>query len=104
MNLKLTETISDITGQTGQAIIRAIVRGVRDPVKLAKYRHGRIKASAEQIAQALTGSYRTEHLFALKQAFEAWQFYQKQLTQLDEQVISSCPYPCHCCCRSADMT
>src|SRR5262249_35685051 len=82
MNLKLTETISDITGQTGQAIIRAIVRGVRDPAKLAKYRGGRIKASEEQIAQALTGSYRTEHLFALKQAFEAWQFYQKQLTQL----------------------
>jgi transposase len=86
MNLKLTETISDITGQTGQAIIRAIVRGVRDPAKLAKYRGGRIKASEEQIAQALTGSYRTEHLFALKQAFEAWQFYQKQLTQLDEQI------------------
>jgi transposase len=86
MNLKLTETISDITGQTGQAIIRAILRGTRDPAKLAKYRHGRIKASEEQITQALTGSYRVEHLFALKQAFEAWQFYQKQMTQLDEQI------------------
>jgi hypothetical protein len=52
MNLKLTETISDITGVTGQAIIKAIVRGARDPRKLAKYRDARIKTSEEQIAQA----------------------------------------------------
>jgi transposase len=86
MNLKLTETISDITGKTGQDIIRAIVRGVRDPLKLAKYRHHRIQASEEQIVAALTGSYRVEHLCELKLAFEAWQFYQGQLTQLDEQI------------------
>ncbi len=86
MNLKLTETISDITGVTGQAIIKAIVRGTRDPWKLAKYRDVRIKASEEQIAQALTGSYRDEHLCELKLAFEAWQFYQKQLDQIDAQI------------------
>src|SRR6516165_8532713 len=86
MNLKLTETISDITGVTGQAIIKAILRGTRDPVKLAKYRDGRIKASEEQIAQALTGSYRDEHLCELKLGFEAWQFYQKQLDQIDAQI------------------
>jgi transposase len=86
MNLKLTETISDITGATGQAIIKAILRGTRDPVKLAKYRDPRIKASEEQIAQALTGTYRDEHLCALKLAFEAWQFYQKQLDQIDTQI------------------
>jgi transposase len=86
MNLKLTETISDITGVTGQAIIKAILRGTRDPVKLAKYRDVRIKASEEQIAQALTGSYRDEHLCELKLAFEAWQFYQKQLDQIDGEI------------------
>jgi transposase len=86
MNLKLTETISDITGVTGQAIIKAILRGTRDPLKLAKYRDARIKASEEQIAQALTGSYRDEHLYELKLAFEAWQFYQQQLDQLDAQI------------------
>lgn len=86
MNLKLTETISDITGVTGQAILKAILRGTRDPVKLAKYRDARIKASEEQIAQALTGSYRDEHLLELKLAFEAWQFYQKQLGQIDAQI------------------
>jgi transposase len=86
MNLKLTETISDITGKTGQAIIKAILRGTRDPQKLAKYRDARIKASEEQIAQALTGSYRDEHLCELKLAFEAWQFYQKQLNEIDAQI------------------
>ena len=86
MNLKLTETISDITGATGQAIIKAILRGTRDPVKLARYRDPRVKASEEQIAQALTGTYRDEHLCALKLAFEAWQFYQKQLDQVDTQI------------------
>ena len=86
MNLKLTEIISDITGTTGRRIIQAILRGVRDPAKLAKYRDGRCKASEAEIAQALTGSYRAEHLFALRQASQAWQFYQQQRDQLDLQI------------------
>ena len=86
MNLKLTEIISDITGATGRQIIKAILRGVRDPAKLAKYRDCRCKASAAEIAQALTGSYRQEHLFALRQALQAWEFYQQQRDQLDLQI------------------
>lgn len=86
MNLKLTEILSDITGLTGTQIIRAILRGVRDPHKLAKYRNARCKASEAEIAQALTGTYRDEHLFALRQAYEAWQFYRKQRDQLDVQI------------------
>jgi transposase len=86
MNLKLTEIISDITGLTGTQIIQAILRGVRDPHKLGKYRNCHCKASEADIAQALTGTYREEHLFALRQAYEAWQFYQKQRNQIDEQI------------------
>jgi transposase len=86
MNLKLTETISDLTGLTGQQIIKAILRGVRDPHKLAKLRHGRCHASEADLVQALTGSYRDEHRFALRQAYQAWQFYQKQLDQTDTQI------------------
>src|SRR6267142_4280307 len=66
MNLKLTEILSDITGVTGRAILRAILRGTRAPEKLAKYRDKGCKASEAEIAQALTGSYREEHLFELK--------------------------------------
>jgi transposase len=83
MNLKLTEIISDIMGSTGTQIIRAILRGVRDPHKLANYRNCHCKASKAEIAQALTGTYRDEHLFALRQAYEAWQFYQKQRDRID---------------------
>jgi transposase len=86
MNLKLTEVLSDLTGHTGQQIIQAILRGVRDPHKLAKLRNHRCHANEAVIAQALTGSYRDEHLFALRQAYHAWQFYQKQLDQADEQI------------------
>jgi transposase len=86
MNLKLTLVVSDVTGLTGQKIIQAILKGTRDPQKLAALRHPRCKASTEQIAQALNGTYREEHLFALRQAYEAWRFYQKQLDKVDDQI------------------
>jgi transposase len=86
MNLKLTEVLSDVTGLTGRSIIRAILRGTRDPAKLAKSRDRGCKASEAAIAQALTGSYREEHLFELKLAHEAWQFTLKQVEKVDEQI------------------
>src|SRR6516162_627684 len=86
MNLKLTEVLSDITGVTGRTILRAILRGTRAPEKLAKYRDKQCKASEAEIAQALTGTYREEHLFALKLAYEAWQFSLKQVEKVDTQI------------------
>src|SRR6516165_4737600 len=86
MNLKLTEILSDITGVTGRSIIRAILRGTRAPEKLAKYRDKQCKASEAQIAQALTGSYREEHLFELKLAYEAWQFSLGQIKKVGGQI------------------
>src|SRR6266516_4120624 len=86
MNLKLTEVLSDITGVTGRTILRAILRGTRAPEKLAKYRDKQCKASEAEMAQALTGSYREEHLFELKQAYEAWQFTLGQVEKVDGQI------------------
>jgi len=86
MNLKLTEVLSDVTGLTGRAIIRAILRGTRAPEKLAKHRDKGCKASETEIAQALTGSYREEHLFELKLAYEAWQFTLRQVAEVHGQV------------------
>jgi len=86
MNLKLTEVLSDITGVTGRAILRAILRGTRSPEKLAQYRDKGCKASEAEIAQALTGSYREEHLFVLKLAYQAWQFTLGQVEQVDGQI------------------
>jgi hypothetical protein len=71
MNLMLHMVLSDITGVTGLKIIRSIVAGERDPARLAAYRDYRCKVSLGEIIAALTGTYRTEHLFALKQHFAA---------------------------------
>src|SRR5262249_30895410 len=86
MNLKLTEVLSDVTRLTGRAVIRAILRGTRAPERLAKYRDKQCKASEAEIAQALTGSYREEHLFELKLAYEAWQFTLGQVAKVDGQI------------------
>jgi transposase len=65
MNLQLHNVISDVTGQTGLAIVEAILAGERNPYVLAKLRNDRIKASEAVIAKSLVGDYRPEHLFTL---------------------------------------
>jgi transposase len=86
MNLKLAHVVSDITGLTGMGIIKAILSGERDPVKLAKLRDPRCKSSEATVARALEGHYREEHLFALQQALELVDFYQHQITACDRQI------------------
>lgn len=86
MNLQLTQVLSDITGVTGMAIIRAIVTGERDPQRLAAFRQGNCKQNEETIAKALTGNYRREHLFALEQAVALYDFYTSQLQRCDAEI------------------
>jgi len=86
MNVQLTQVLSDITGESGLAIIRAIVGGERDGRKLAALRDRRCKHSEEQIAKALTGHYRAEHLFALKQALALYDFYTAQVQECDAEI------------------
>jgi len=86
MNIKLTEVVSDVTGGTGMAIVRAILAGERDPQRLAGLRHGHCKRTRGEIARALEGSWRDEHLFALRQAVELIDFYRAQLRQCDERL------------------
>jgi transposase len=86
MNVKLTEVVSDIVGQTGMKIIKAIVAGEHDPLQLAKHRHERCKATELEIAAALYGNWRPEHLFVLKQTLNLYEFYQKQLRACETQI------------------
>jgi transposase len=86
MNVKLTTVLSDITGATGMTIIRAIVAGEHNPQVLAGYRHGRCKHSQEEIAKALTGHYRWEHLFALQQSVELYDMYGAQIAAVDAEL------------------
>lgn len=86
MNLQLHNVISDVTGETGMRIIRAIVAGVYDPVILASYRDKRCKNSIEIIAKSLTGNYREEHIFALLQAVELYDTYKEKLKACDDKI------------------
>lgn len=85
MNLQLANVISDISGETGQGIIQAILRGERDPQELAKFRDPRIKASAEQMAKSLVGNWRPELLFVLKQESEMYQSFQGMIQECDRE-------------------
>jgi len=86
MNIQLHKAISDITGLTGMRIIKAILTGERDLLKLAQMRDPRIKSSVDTIAKALEGDYRQEHLFALKQAVELYDVYREKIEDCDWQI------------------
>jgi transposase len=86
MNIQLMQVLTDITGETGLAIVRAIVAGERDGVKLAQFRDRRCKSSEETIAKALAGTWKEEHLFALKQALELYDFYTQQVAACNAQI------------------
>ena len=80
MNIQLANVISDVAGETGQG---AIVAGERDGQALAAMKNARIRASVDEIAKSLQGTWRAEHLFALKQALALFDFYTLQLTECD---------------------
>ena len=86
MNVKLTEVVSQITGLTGMLIIAAILEGQRDPVVLAKFRQAGCQRDEAAIARALEGTWRPEHLFELKQAYDLYRTYQMKVTECDRQI------------------
>jgi len=86
MNLQLPQVLSDVTGETGLKIIRAIVAGERDPHALAALRNSRCHKDVAEIALALTGTWREEHLFVLQQSLALFDFYSQQITACDAEV------------------
>jgi len=86
MNLQLHVVISDITGTTGLRILRDIVNGQTDPQHLALHRDARCQASQAEIAAALTGHYRPEHLFVLTQNLELYDAFHRQIESCDIQI------------------
>ena len=87
MNVLLHNVVSDITGLTGMRIIKAIVAGERDSKKLASYRHENCHNTEETIAKSLKGNYREEHVFALKQAVELYDFYEGKIDECDTAIV-----------------
>ena len=86
MNVQLANVISDLSGVTGQAIIKAILAGERDGWKLAALRDGRIRASEEEIARSLEGNWQEDLLFVLKQEQEGYEFRQQQIAACDQRL------------------
>jgi len=86
MNVQLHHVVVDITGVTGMRIIRAIIDGIRDPKALAEHRDVRCKASMDTIRAALDGNYRTEHVFALRQALELYEFHHSKVAECDVEI------------------
>jgi transposase len=86
MNIQLANVISDLSGTTGQAIVRAILNGERDPDKLAELKDRRIQATNEEIAKSLQGNWRPELLFIVRQQLEMYEAYQRQIAECDLQL------------------
>jgi len=106
MNLHLSIVLSNIAGLTGMKIIRSIVAGERDPKKLAQFRDARCQQPLDVIEKSLTGNYRAEHLFSLRQALESYDFYQQQIFTCDQQIeqalIDLNPSPINPCDSAGD--
>ncbi len=86
MNIQLANVISDISGMTGMAILRAIVSGERNPQALARLKNERIQASREEIAQSLEGNWRPELLFVLEQSLALYDSYQMKIGECDLRI------------------
>ena len=86
MNVQLHHVVTDIMGETGMRIIRAVVAGERDPAVLATHRDRRCHASEAEIAAALAGNWREEHVFALGQALELYDAYHAKVAECDLRI------------------
>jgi len=86
MNLQIHHVLSDITGISGMAIVEGIVAGQRDPSQLASLCHAKVHADRQTVIKSLTGNYRPEHLFTLKQSLAAYRNYQHLLAECDQEI------------------
>jgi transposase len=94
MNIKVHDVISSLTGVSGLAMLRAILAGERDPEKLLALCDLRIRRDkGERIKESLRGTWRREHLFALRQAFSSWEHYQAQIAECDREIAGLLPPP-----------
>lgn len=86
MNIKLHNVLTDITGKSGQLIIRSILSGERDPEVMVRLADKQVKASKEEIVKSLTGNWRDENVFELKQAYETYLFFREKISECDVQI------------------
>jgi transposase len=88
MNVQVHRAVADLSGKTGMTIVRAIVAGERDAVRLAAHRDARCKKSLAEIARCLTGTWRDEHLFNLASALQMYDALERQIADYDQRMLS----------------
>jgi len=86
MNVQVHHAVTELTGKTGLAIVRAIVAGERDALQLAQLRDKRCQKSVAQIAEHLSGSWREEHLFNLTMGLRRYDEIQRVIADYDAQL------------------
>ncbi len=87
MNVKVHDVLSDLTGFSGMQILKAILRGEQDPEKLADLSDNQVLLKKrDRLIESLRGHWKEEHIFALRQAVEAWEFYQGQIIGCDQRI------------------
>jgi transposase len=86
LNFRLDVVVKDVCGLTGLAIIEDICKGNLDPELLSNHRHYNCRKSKQEIAKALHGNNREDFLFGLKQEYQAYRFFQKQIDACDKQI------------------
>jgi len=87
MNVKLHDVISSLVSDSGIRVIEAILTGERDADRLLALCDVRIQnKKAQRVKESLRGTWEEEHLFALRQAVENWQHYQRQIAACDRQI------------------
>lgn len=86
MNIKLHTVISDIVGQTGSAIVEAILAGERHAEAFLPLVSKRIKADSETIVKSLQGTWRDEHIFTLAESYHLYRCYKERIAVCDTQI------------------
>ena len=87
MNVRVHRAVSDIDGVTGMTILRAIVGGERDALKLAKLRNPRCSKTEQEIAEQLSGHWREDHLFSLQQALKMYDAIQERIAAYETEIL-----------------
>lgn len=87
MNVQVHRAVTDLTGKTGMAIVRAIVAGERDPTRLAALRDVRCGKPASEIARHLTGTWREEHVFNLASALRLYDTIDEMITSYEQRLL-----------------
>jgi transposase len=85
-NVKLASVVSDMFGESGRRILKALIAGQSDARKLAALGSERLSASRDTLAQALHGKVTAHHRFLLKQHLQMIEQLEKTVSEFEAQI------------------